>query len=140
MNPILGWALAALLLVAAWQGYGIKGIALGVTLIVFWLILQFNRSLRVMRNAGSAPLGHIDSAVMLNAKLRAGMQMLQVLTLTKSLGRRVDPGADVYEWADAGGSTVVVTFANGRCQRWQLERPADATAEPLPPSRAESAE
>jgi len=128
MNPILGWALAALLLVAAWQGYGIKGIALGVTLIVFWLILQFNRSLRVMRNAGSAPLGHIDSAVMLNAKLRAGMQMLQVLSLTKSLGRRVDSGADVYEWADEGGSKVVVTFSNGRCQRWQLERPADLPA------------
>ena len=126
MNPIVGWMLAALLLVAAWQGYGIKGIALGITLIVFWLVLQFNRSLRVMHNAGSAPLGHIDSAVMLNAKLRAGMQMLQVLTLTKSLGRRVDPGADVYEWADEGGSKVVVTFANGRCKRWQLERPVDA--------------
>ena len=128
MNPILGWALAALLLVAAWQGYGIKGIALGVTLIVFWLILQFNRSLRVMRNAGSAPVGHIDSAVMLNAKLREGLQMLQVLALTKSLGRRVDPEREGYEWADEGGSKVVVTFSNGRCQRWQLERPADVPA------------
>ena len=128
MNPILGWALAALLLVAAWQGYGIKGIALGITLIVFWLILQFNRSLRVMRNAGSAPVGHVDSAVMLNAKLREGLQMLQVLALTKSLGRRVDPNGEVYEWADEGGSKVVVTFANGRCKRWQLERPADVPA------------
>ena len=128
MNPILGWALAALLLVAAWQGYGIKGIALGVTLIVFWLILQFNRSLRVMRNAGSAPVGHIDSAVMLNAKLREGLQMLQVLALTKSLGRRVDSDREIYEWADEGGSKVVVTFTNGRCQRWQLERPADVPA------------
>jgi len=128
MNPILGWALAALLLVAGWQGYGIKGIALGVTLIVFWLILQFNRSLRVMRNAGSAPVGHIDSAVMLNAKLREGLQMLQVLALTKSLGRRVDSDREIYEWADEGGSKVVVTFTNGRCQRWQLERPADVPA------------
>ena len=126
MNPILGWALAALLLVAAWQGYGVKGIALGITLIVFWLILQFNRSLRVMRNAGSAPVGHVDSAVMLNAKLREGLQMLQVLALTKSLGRRVDPDGEVYEWIDEGGSKVVVTFANGRCKRWQLERPAAA--------------
>ena len=128
MNPILGWALAGLLLVAAWQGYGIKGIALGVTLIVFWLILQFNRSLRVMRNAGSAPVGHVDSAVMLNAKLREGVQMLQVLALTKSLGRRVDSDREIYEWADEGGSKVVVTFTNGRCQRWQLERPADVPA------------
>ncbi len=128
MNPILGWALAALLLVAGWQGYGVKGIALGVTLIVFWLILQFNRSLRVMRNAGSAPVGHVDSAVMLNAKLREGLQMLQVLALTKSLGRRVDSDREIYEWADEGGSKVVVTFTNGRCQRWQLERPADVPA------------
>ena len=128
MNPILGWALAALLLVAGWQGYGIKGIALGVTLIVFWLILQFNRSLRVMRNAGSAPVGHVDSAVMLNAKLREGLQMLQVLALTKSLGRRVDSDREIYEWADEGGSKVVVTFTNGRCQRWQLERRADVPA------------
>jgi hypothetical protein len=128
VNPILGWALAALLLFSAWQGYGIKGIALGVTLIVFWLVLQFNRSLRVMRNAGTSPVGHVGSAVMLNAKLRAGMQMLQVLTLTKSLGRRVDPAGEVYEWADDGGAKVVVTFANGRCRQWTLERPAEPSA------------
>ena len=128
MNPILGWALAALLLFSAWQGYGIKGIALGVTLIVFWLVLQFNRSLRVMRNTAGSPVGQIGSAVMLNAKLRAGMQMLQVLGLTKSLGRRVDPAGEIYEWVDDGGSKVVVTFANGRCQRWTLERPAEPSA------------
>jgi hypothetical protein len=128
VNPILGWALAALLLFSAWQGYGIKGIALGVTLIVFWLVLQFNRSLRVMRNAGTSPVGHVGSAVMLNAKLRAGMQMLQVLALTKSLGRRVDPAGEVYEWADESGAKVVVTFANGRCRQWTLERPAEPSA------------
>jgi hypothetical protein len=128
VNPILGWALAALLLFSAWQGYGVKGIALGVTLIVFWLVLQFNRSLRVMRNAGTSPVGHVGSAVMLNAKLRAGMQMLQVLTLTKSLGRRVDPAGEVYEWADESGAKVVVTFANGRCRQWTLERPAEPSA------------
>jgi hypothetical protein len=125
MNPIVGWVLAAVLLVAAWQGYGLKGLALGVTLIVFWLVLQLNRSIRVMRNAGSAPIGHVDSAVMLNAKLKAGMQMLQVLTLTKSLGRRVRPDADVYAWTDPGGSQVVVTFEGGRSKRWVLERPVE---------------
>ena len=128
MNPIVGWVLAALMLFSAWQSYGIQGVALGVTLVAFWLILQFNRSMRVMRNAGSAPVGHVGSAVMLNAKLKPGMQMLQVLTLTKSLGRRVDPASEVYEWADEGGSKVVVTFANGRCQRWTLERPAELSA------------
>ena len=102
MNPVVGWILAALALVAGWRAYGLPGVALGLTLIAFWLVLQFNRSIRVMRNAGASPVGQIDSAVMLNARLRTGMQMLQVLTVTKSLGRRVTPGADVYAWADAG--------------------------------------
>ena len=140
MNPIVGWVLAAMLLLAAWQGYGLKGLALGVTLIVFWLVLQLNRSIRVMRNAGSAPIGHVDSAVMLNAKLKPGMQMLQVLTLTKSLGRRLRPDADLYAWADAGGSEVVVTFEGGRCKRWVLERPdesAGGSPGPAAPTPAE---
>jgi hypothetical protein len=130
MNPILGWALAALLLVAAWQGYGIKGIALGVTLIVFWLILQFNRSLRVMRNAGlgaDRPRRQRGDAECEAARRHADAAGADA---DEEPGRRVDPGADVYEWADAGGSKVVVTFANGRCQRWQLERPADAPHRP----------
>ena len=129
MNPIAGWLLAAILLVAAWQSYGLKGLALGATLIVFWLLLQFNRSIRVMRNAGASPIGHVDSAVMLNAKLKPGLQMLQVLTLTKSLGRRVRPDGDIYAWSDAGGSQVVVTFEGGRCKRWVLERPAEPGAD-----------
>src|SRR5215212_132127 len=98
MNPIAGWLLAVVLLVAAWQSYGLKGLALGGTLIVFWLVLQFNRSVRVMRNAGSSPIGHVDSAVMLNAKLKPGLQMMQVVAMTRSLGRRVRPGADIYAW------------------------------------------
>ncbi|HEX7435780.1 MAG TPA: hypothetical protein VF308_03680 [Caldimonas sp.] len=126
MSPIVGWILAALALAAGWRAYGGLGVAFGATLIVFWLVLQFNRSVRVMRNAGAAPIGRIDSAVMLNARLRAGMQMLQVLTLTKSLGRRVSPGADVYAWTDAGLAEVVVTFEHGRCKRWVLNRPPES--------------
>ena len=136
MNPLVGWSLAVLALAAGWQGYGWQGLVFAVTLIVFWLVLQFNRSLRAMRNAGASPLGHVASAVMLNAKLRPGMQMLQVIELTKSLGRRVDSspsagngsgaGFEAYAWSDAGGVEVVVTFGNGRCKRWVLVRPGDA--------------
>jgi hypothetical protein len=90
MNPIVGWVLAALALLAGWRGYGWPGLALGATLIVFWLLLQFSRSVRVMRMAGASPVGRVPSAVMLSAKLRNGMQMLSVLALTKSLGRRVE--------------------------------------------------
>jgi hypothetical protein len=138
MNPYIGWALAAIGLVAGWRSYGYSGLALGATLIAFWLVLQFNRSVRILRNAGGAPVGHVDSAVMLNAKLRAGMQMMAVLTLTKSLGRRVDAAGgvaapagratEVFAWSDGGGAEVIATFRNGRCASWALRRPPE-TAE-----------
>jgi hypothetical protein len=123
MNPLLGWALAALMVGTAWNMYGWHGVAVAATVVVFWLLLQFNRAIRVMKNAGSAPVGHVASAVMLNAKLRAGMQMLQVVTLTRSLGRRVCEAPEVWAWADAGASEVLVTFLNGRCTSWLLNRP-----------------
>ena len=126
MSPLAGWILAALAVFVGWREYGVQGLIFGATLVVFWLVLQFSRSLRVMRNAGDAPIGYIDSAVMFNAKLRKGMQLLQVLTLTRSLGRRVGAGDDVYAWADDGGCEVVVTFRNGRCRSWVLKRPAEA--------------
>ena len=126
MNPFLGWALAALMLAAAWQGYGWQGAAVAASAIVFWLLLQFNRAVRVMKNAANAPVGHVDSAVMLNVKLRAGMQMLQVVTLTRSLGRRLAESPEVYAWVDGGASEVQVTFEGGRCRRWQLHRPDSA--------------
>ncbi|MEO7335514.1 MAG: hypothetical protein ABIV63_02945 [Caldimonas sp.] len=126
MNPLIGWALAAVGLLAGWFGYGWPGVALAVTAIVFWLVLQFNRSLRVMRNAAAAPIGHVDSAVMLHTRLRPRMQMLQVLTLTKSLGRRAEPESGVYSWADDGGSEVVVTVDDGRISHWVLNRPPEA--------------
>ena len=129
MNPIFGWALAAVAVAAGWQGYGWPGVALAVSVIAFWLLMQFNRSLRVLRNAGSAPVGHIDSAVMLNAKLQAGMPMIKVVALTKSLGRRVSEEPEQWAWADPGGAEVVLDFERGLCKRWVLNRPAGAAPE-----------
>ena len=129
MNPILGWVLAAVAVAAGWQGYGWPGVALAASVIAFWLLMQFNRSLRVLRNAGNAPVGHIDSAVMLNAKLQAGMPMIKVVALTRSLGRRVSGTPERWAWVDEGGSEVVLDFERGLCQRWVLNRPADAAPE-----------
>lgn len=129
MNPWLGWALAAAALVAGWQSYGWPGLALAFSVIVFWLLLQFNRSVRVMRGASESPVGHIGSAVMLNAKLRERLPMLEVVKLTKSLGQRVSGDPEVWRWIDDGGSSVEITFANGRCTRWALQRPPDAAEE-----------
>ncbi len=123
MNPILGWALALIALVAGWRGYGWPGIALAFSVIVFWLMIQFYRSVKVMRNAASAPIGHIDSAVMFNAKLSPGLPMIRVVTLSKSLGKRVAEVPETWAWADASGAAVRIVFDNGRCKSWVLTRP-----------------
>ena len=123
MNPMLGWFLAVAALAAGWRAYGWPGVALALTVVAFWLLLQFNRAVRVMKNAGSSPVGHVDSAVMLNAKLRSGMPMIKVVTLTRSLGRRVAQNAETFIWTDAGGCDVVVTFDRGRTKTWMLNRP-----------------
>lgn len=134
MNPWLGWGLAALLVAAAWQSYGWQGVLAAFTAIVFWLLLQFNRTVRVMKNAGNAPVGHVASAVMLNAKLQPGMTLLQVVALTKSLGRKLDSAGEVWAWQDAGGSRVALHFEGGRLARFELERPVEAPeAPPLAP-------
>ena len=123
MNPIVGWALAAAAVAAAWYSYGWQGLVLAATLIFFWLVLQFNRSLRVMKNAAGKPVGHVDSAVMFNAKLKPGMNLLEVITMTKSLGRRVSDEPEVWAWTDAGGVTVTLTLKAGKLERWELARP-----------------
>jgi hypothetical protein len=125
MNPILGWALALVALAAGWRGYGWPGVALAFTVIVFWLLIQFNRSVKVMRNAASSPVGHIDSAVMLNAKLSAGLPMIRIVTLTRSLGKRITEAPETWAWADASGSSVTIVFDKGRCKTWVLNRPVE---------------
>ena len=129
MNPWIGAALALAALAAGWLNYGWRGVALAVTVIAFWLLLQFNRLVRVMRTAGESPVGHVDSAVMLHAKLHTGLTMAKVLALTKSLGRRDDPQREAYTWTDDGGAAVKITFANGRCASWELTRPGESSSE-----------
>jgi hypothetical protein len=129
MNVVVGWLLAAFAVALGYVQWGWPGVALAVTLIVFWLLLQFSRALRVLRAAGRAPVGHVDSAVMLNATLQQGQRLPQILALTRSLGMRRGTGAgdpEVYEWRDAGGDAVRVELVGGRLARWQLLRAADA--------------
>ena len=123
MNPLIGWTLTAAALAAGWLAYGWQGVALAVTCIVFWLLLQFNRAMRVMRMAASNPVGTVDSAVMLHSKLHPGMKMIEILPLTRSLGKSV-PGAgeENFEWADESGARVVVEMVGGKLAGRRLER------------------
>ena len=139
MNPVLGWGLAVVALVAGWLSYGWPGVVLALSVILFWLLLQFSRVLRVMRKAAERPIGSIDNAVMLHAKLQTGMKLLQILPLTRSLGVKVVDDPETFVWTDAGGDRVRVELRSGRCSVFALERAAlaeatEATegADPLP--------
>lgn len=132
MNPWIGWGLAVVATALAWWQYGWPGVALAVSVIVFWLLLQFSRVLRTMQRAGRAPVGHVASAVMLHARLKPGLTLLQVIGLTQSLGRRVDETAaapdqrpERWAWTDDGGVTVTLTLQGGQLQTWELTRPAE---------------
>ena len=134
MNPVVGWGLAVLAIAVGYVGWGWRGVVLGITVLAFWLLLQFSRSLRVLKNAGNAPIGHVDSAVMLHSKLKAGMPLMQVLALTRSLGSKLSETPERWGWSDAGGARVELRFEGGKLQSWELIRDdaADAGAPPAP--------
>ena len=68
--------------------------------------------------AAARPLGYVDSAVMLNARLRPRLPLLHVVAMTGALGERVEPAsqpqAEAWRWRDGGGSSVTVEFVHGR--------------------------
>jgi hypothetical protein len=133
MNAMWGWALALTALVVGGLQWGWQGVVLAITVIVFWLLLQFSRALRVMRQAAGAPVGHVDSAVMLHTKLRTGMRLIDIIPLTRSLGQAEKPqgvqdaqALETFTWTDAAGVAVRVELRAGRLQRWELQRPTEA--------------
>jgi len=135
MNTTIGWALAAAGLVGGYLLWGWRGVVLTFSVVVFWLLLQFSRSLRVLKNAGSAPIGHVNSAVMLHSRLKAGMTLMQVVTLTRSLGTKLGESPERWGWADAGGARVSLLLEGGKLVSWDLTRDdvaADSTSRAPP--------
>jgi hypothetical protein len=128
VSAAIGWALAVGAITAGWVAWGWPGVALGVTVVVFWLLLQFSRTMRVLHAAGLRPVGTVDSAVMLQSRVHPGMRLLQVLPLARSLGRRIDERPDAqretWAWADPGGDEVRVTLMHGRVTEVHLHRGA----------------
>ncbi|MGS0754081.1 hypothetical protein ACVBEH_04645 [Roseateles sp. GG27B] len=127
MNIWIGSVLAlAAMLMGGWL-FSWQGVILALSGITFWLLLQFSRLMRVMKAATDAPIGHIESAVMLNAKLAAGMKMSDLIPLTRSLGKKLTDKPETYGWLDAGGVRVEVVLEGGKVARWTLLRPDDQT-------------
>jgi len=120
--PIGGVVLVAL----AYRGFGWAGVAVATGGIVMWVLLNFTRMVTVLKRAADRPIGHVASAVMLNAKLQPGMTLLHVVAMTRSLGelRSVkDEQPEVYRWTDAGESRVTVEFLGGKVVKWEMFRP-----------------
>jgi hypothetical protein len=133
MSATMGWMLAAAAVVVGWFSYGWPGLVLAFSVVVFGLLLQFSRALRVMRRAAGAPVGRVPSAVMLQSRLKAGLTMMQVLGMTRSLGSKQAlpagepaPADEAWRWADDGGVAVLLVFGGGKLLRWTLERPLSA--------------
>jgi hypothetical protein len=130
--PILG----VVLVVGAWSAYGWAGVALVSGGILMWVLLHFNRMMTALKRAADRPIGHVDSAVMLNAKLKPGVPLLHVVSMTRSLGELLSPKdeqPEIYRWTDTTDSHVTCEFNGGKLMRWKLERPTpgeEASASP----------
>ncbi len=122
MNAWFGWGLAVAAVAAGYMGYGWRGVALAISVIAFWMLLQFSRAMRALRLAASQPVGHVANAVMLHSKLQSGMRLPDVLKITRSLGRSISPEPETWAWTDEGGDEVLVVLQAGRVTRWELKR------------------
>lgn len=118
----VGLALAALVVGGVLLGW--QGVIFATTGIVFWLLLQMSRLMRVMKQAGAAPMGSVANAVMLSAKLHAGMKLVDLISLAGSLG--VKQAAETFVWRDAGGDAVEVVLRKGKLAEWRLVRADEA--------------
>ncbi len=123
MSAMLGWSLALTAFAVGGYLYGWRGLALALTVVAFWLLLQFSRSLRVLRRAGANPVGHVPSAVMLVTQLSAGMTLMQVVSLTASLGRKLAEAPETWGWEDPGGAKAELVFEAAKLARWSVTRP-----------------
>jgi hypothetical protein len=124
-TPFL-WAVGAVLMAVSYHRFGWAGVALVTGGIVFWMLLHFTRMMSVLKRAANAPMGHVASAVMLNAKLKPGVTLLHVTAMTKSLGllqSEKDTQPEIYRWQDTSGSHVTCTFVGGKLTVYALWRP-----------------
>ena len=121
--PVAGVAAVVL----AYRFYGWAGVAAATAGLVMWMLLHFSRMMKILKRAANRPIGYVDSAVMLNAKLKPGMTLLHVVAMTRAMGepqstKNAQP--EVFRWTDGSQSQVTCTFASGKLVRHELWRPS----------------
>ena len=103
---------------------------LDVTEVEFWLQTQFSRSMRMRRQAKESPIGRVDDVVMLHSKPKPDLHLLDVMPLTRNLGKMVADVTDTFVRTDASDERLRVEFSQDRFNAFALKR----IAEPLPAS------
>ena len=117
---------AVLLLAWAYRRYGGLGVAGALGALVMCALVYLSRFIKVMRLAAPRPVGHVDSAEMLNARLNTGAPLLRVMAMTGALGQALtEPGVEpeLFRWTDESLSSVDCEFVGGRLNNWTLRRP-----------------
>lgn len=110
----------------AYRFYGWGGVGMAASVLVTWVLLHFTRMMHVLKRAAARPIGYVDSAVMLNAKLKPKASLMHVVAMTRALGELrsisgVQP--EVFRWTDGSNSYVDCTFVNGKLADHSLTRP-----------------
>ncbi|MFZ2393490.1 MAG: glycerate kinase [Rhodoferax sp.] len=121
--PAAGVAAAVL----AYRSYGWAGMAAATAGLVMWMLLHFSLMMQILKRAANRPIGHVDSAVMLNTKLKPGMTLLHVVAMTQAIGElqsKKNTQPEVFRWTDSSQSQVTCTFADGKLVRHELWRPS----------------
>ncbi|MEY4426471.1 MAG: hypothetical protein RL535_769 [Pseudomonadota bacterium] len=124
--------LIAVALVAAYTHYQWSGVAIVISGLVTWMLLHFSRMMQILKRAANRPIGYVDSAVMLNAKLQKGKTLMHVVAMTKALGELLsvkDVQPEMFRWTDGTKSHVTCTFVGGKLQSWELVRPLEEPVE-----------
>ena len=110
----------------AYRSYGWQGLVVVASVLVFGILLHFSRMMQVLKRAANRPIGYVDSAVMLNAKIKPGATLLHVVAMTRSLGLLKSAKGEqpeVFEWTDGSQSVVTCTFVGGKLSHHELFRP-----------------
>ena len=121
--------------VLAYNGYGWAGVAAVATGLVMWMLLHLSHMMTILKRAANRPIGHVGSAVMLNARLKPGMTLLHVIAMTRALGKlqsEKEMQPEVFRWTDGSESHVDCTFVGGKLAHHALFRPAQGKLQPTP--------
>ena len=107
--------------------YGWAGVAAVAGGLLMWGLLHFTRLMSVMQKAAKRPIGYVGSAVMLNARLAKGVNLMHVVAMTQALGERVSAEnvqPEVYRWTDGTARTSPASSSRASwwCGPWSAPR------------------